>query len=84
MITTAEIRKALWKSYKALNNLSAKVKLKTKRKGYIRTLKNYIWFLRQISMKGSENLRLLDYRDVWAVEQNKPVCITRCCEEVGE
>lgn len=84
MITTAEVRKALWKSYKALNNLSAKVEIKTKRKRYIWILKNYIWFLRRISMKASKNLRPLDISDVHKVEQNKPVCITKICDEEVE
>ena len=86
MITTAEIRKVLWKTYTKLTRLQSNTKSKSKRNGYIRTIKNYLWFLMALKMKDTENLRLLDDSDVIHVRKNKPVCITRCkeCEEVEE
>ena len=84
MITTAEVRKVLWKTYTKLARLQSNTKSKSKRNGYIRTIKNYIWFLMALKMKDTENLRLLDDGDVIYVRKNKPVCITRCCEEVEE
>jgi len=71
IIKTEEVRKILVECYRKLRKLRVKTPLKTTRHRYISVLMNWLWFLRQIELKDSKNLRFLDIQDIYKVKKGK-------------